>query len=110
MTDSLFQDTPSAPSFDPELAGVIGALQAATPHVNDETLPLFRKMIDEAPRPDLTADGAVTVTEHVAAGPGQSPGIPLTVLVPASGAADRHLTGADHGSTVHTGVAITPVK
>lgn len=103
MTDALFADAPAAPPFDPELAGTLAALSAVTPHATEETLLGFRRAIDEAPRPDLTVSGTVTVSEWVVAGPDSSAAIPVTVLSPAVRTVDLPVILYIHGGALVLG-------
>lgn len=78
---------PVRPPFDPELVTFLDVVRQAVGHPQADTLVEVRTMMREgspgAARPDLTAGGAVVVTDRVVPGPDGAPEITLLILSPA---------------------------
>ncbi|BCY10669.1 alpha/beta hydrolase [Actinoplanes sp. L3-i22] len=85
------------PPFDPELAAALDVLGANLPSaVTAEMIQPMRDgaLLAVAGEPDLTRDGAFTVTRRTVPGPAGDPGIELLIVAPAG--ADRALPGLYH--------------
>ncbi|WP_340538168.1 alpha/beta hydrolase [Nocardioides sp. GXZ039] len=100
MTETVsarFADTPVCPPVDPEAGAVLTAMTALVPAVSGETLDDLRAWGASVPVPDLTADGAVVVTEREVPGPSGAPDLTVTILAPASGPTGLPLIYNMHG-------------
>lgn len=94
---AVFTDDPGRPPFDPELEPVVTAMAASVPPVRAETLAQLRAWGAQMSRPDLTAGGAVTVTERQIPGPEGAADLTVTVLSPAGGSTGLPLVYYMHG-------------
>lgn len=103
LTESTAAQAQSAPPFDVEIEGALLALRDVVPPLSDETLAGFRRSMDDAPKPDLTAEGKVVVSERLARGPEGAPDVPLTVLTPAAAASDLPVIFYIHGGALVLG-------
>ncbi|AWH90979.1 alpha/beta hydrolase [Dietzia lutea] len=92
-----FNDTPPCPPVDPDLAPVFEGMAAVVPPLTAATLGDLRQWGEQLPRPDLTANGRVTVTEREIPGPEGAPDLAVTILSPADGSTGLPLVYNLHG-------------